>query len=69
MTQQEVAQAIHALRDQAGYEMRLGIILAKSKLDVTALVAEQFDFIAAAQLVKRPESEAATERAVTLDGS
>lgn len=59
MTQQELAQAIQALLDTAGYEMRLGIVLAKSKLDVTALVAEQFDFVPALQLVKRPEEQVA----------
>lgn len=55
MTQQEVAQAIQNILDQAGYEMRLGIVLAKSRLDVTALVAEQFDFVPAVQLVKLNE--------------
>lgn len=55
MTQQEVAQAIQSILDHAGYEMRLGIVLAKSKLNVTELVAEQFDFVPAVQLVKLNE--------------
>lgn len=52
MTQQEIAQAIQSILDQAGYEMHIAIVLAKSRLDVTVLVAEQFDFIPAVQLVK-----------------
>lgn len=55
MAQQELAQAIQSLLDQAGYDLRLGIVLAKSGQDITELAAKQFDFIPAAQLVKRPE--------------
>lgn len=54
MTPQEIGQAIDALLTANGYVMQLAIVLSKSQLNVTALVAEQFDFVPAVQLVKIP---------------
>ena len=54
MTPQEIAQEIDALLAANGYAMQLAIVLSKSQLNVTALVAEQFDFVPAVQLAKLP---------------